>query len=347
MSEVTVVITVYKRMYKKMLCKLTINVSHEKNNMDKKTLLAVSDINVFFGKQEARGDNDDKNKKREKILEMILHMDKGFFEDKVYGEKWVLVREKFSAWLDVTFKGKSENAGKTYDEIKIIPKGGRSFNYDFQVVYKKDGINVDSIEKLEFKNGKSIESLPQIMQISTENKQFNPLPKCETYAIYYYTNHLAEHVSLLQDNNVVVPPLSEYLKEVPLVKSKKPFFVKMHDMDVDQEYKSKKNNIVNASITQYLEHNAKNMNIDGDAVRTKLTNTQLDKTFLLWDGENFKQHVFTEEDFDLTGEISVRKGNTIVFPTKKGSAIEFLLRWKNHGGVLNPAWQISYHATSR
>ena len=94
----------------------------------------------------------------------------------------------------------------------------------------------------------------------------------------------------------------------------------------------------------YLKTSIKN--IDKGAIKKKLQSTQVDKKFLLWDGNDFKEHNFTDADFEITGECEIKNGNTFVFHTTNGSCIKLLLRWKNHGGVLNPAWQISYRLPS-
>jgi hypothetical protein len=44
---------------------------------------------------------------------------------------------------------------------------------------------------------------------------------------------------------------------------------------------------------------------------------------------------------DLTHVEGVKNGNTIVVVSKAGTKHNMLLRWKNHLGILYPAWQIS------
>jgi ATP phosphoribosyltransferase regulatory subunit HisZ len=73
----------------------------------------------------------------------------------------------------------------------------------------------------------------------------------------------------------------------------------------------------------------------------KLIETQKNKVFLLWDTKIF--HIETIKPYELTCSTikNIKNNNTIVLNTESKGEIHMLLRWKNHIGVLYPAWQIS------
>jgi hypothetical protein len=102
---------------------------------------------------------------------------------------------------------------------------------------------------------------------------------------------------------------------------------------------NQKNKVVNESITAYLTKYGKDVNIE--FFKEKLKSSQDDKIFLMWS----KSHRFCIDTFleseknDITYH-SIKRGNAIQL--QSGTTMySLLLRWKNHKGILNPAWQIS------
>ena len=57
------------------------------------------------------------------------------------------------------------------------------------------------------------------------------------------------------------------------------------------------------------------------------------------DGEFYKDTINIDE-LTVTKIEKITK-NTLVLQTNSTSKINMLLRWKNHAGILFPAWQIS------
>ena len=64
---------------------------------------------------------------------------------------------------------------------------------------------------------------------------------------------------------------------------------------------------------------------------------------MLWKNGKFYLDTLTEENIDILAEKNLKGNNTIVIKTINDKAeYHLLLRWKNHAGVLFPAWQIKF-----
>lgn len=267
-------------------------------------------ILVFF-KPSSRDKNDATNKLREVILENILHSPNT--DDEQYGEQWRKVQESWK-------KALHNLTDKPYDQIQVIRKGGRK-NHDFHIDYFQDSACVDH-KVVEFKFGKSMKQVPQIISLYTH---FNLFP--ENYAIYYYDNYLDKYLSYV---GIKKPLLEEYLSEVYKSKYTHPFFATLRERET--EHKSIKSSIVNESIEEYLKSNATQILLP--VLYEKIQSTQ-QKTYLLWNEKEFTTHHF---QFEPLVYDHVNK-NTL-FITSGAYTLKLLLRWKNHKGILGPAWQI-------
>jgi hypothetical protein len=115
-----------------------------------------------------------------------------------------------------------------------------------------------------------------------------------------------------------------------------PFFAQLKIRE--SFFQKEKNAVVNESITDYLTKHGKD--IDIKSFSEKVKTTQTDKIYLLWcNGEFCIDKLSVSEMSDMTYH-SIRNGN--VLEVKSGNTIYgLLLRWRNHKGILNPAWQIS------
>jgi hypothetical protein len=230
-------------------------------------------------------------------------------------------------WFKVALRLKEfmKNFPGTLQEVKI--KAGRNFNYDFDFVFKKrsDAFEINETLKIEFKNGvKSLIEYPEILSVNS-----NTFVKGLTYAERFYDFYLSALT------NEELPSKEFYLKNIHKNKVDHPFFKNLKEVD---DFKV----TVDESIDDYLQNF---LEFDFDAFKEKLQ-FQLDKKFMLWDSEHFYLDVLTEEDLDIVPEKTFKKGRggfytTLVIKTKNGKTeYHALLRWKNHAGVLFPAWQI-------
>jgi hypothetical protein len=215
---------------------------------------------------------------------------------------------------------------------------GRKYNYDFQVLFMKNG-EIVSEKYIEFKNNaKSITNLPQFLQVP-ENIGFIP----QSYANYYYDYYLQNILEIDPKLAGIKPDKKEYLKMVWKTKYDiDPMFKALYNKDkLDDNFVDKKSDIVNESIKNFLNDYAKN--IDIDHVAKKIKESQKNKIFLMWDcaTTNFYKEILPEQARQLKFD-RIKNNNTIVLSTRDGDEYHLLLRWKNHKGVLLPAYQISY-----
>jgi hypothetical protein len=303
----------------------------------------LQDIDLFFGRRTEGGKskNDTTNKTRELVLSKLFILDPFYFEDVFYGGKWTDLKIKFQNYLKNNFEKDPINEGKTYDEIEIKHMGGRMYNYDFTVFFKSNKTIIYKIPKLEFKNGKSFDSMTQFLSVPTSNTKFQFIPSAIPYEDVYYQSYLPEVVKLM-DTDIAIPDITTYKRLVKGTKREThPLFSALYNADQDELFKKSKNTIVASSITDYLENRMKKEEIIWDVIQQKFNESQSGKIFMIWDGVNFTEGEFAENDLKLTGDFSIKNGNTLVFPTVNNNNINFLLRWKNRNGILLPAWQIS------
>jgi hypothetical protein len=267
-------------------------------------------ILVFF-QRSARAANDSANKLRETILTEIL--DTPHTEDPLYGDRW---RKVQGAWKQALH----EVSRCPYETVRVTHKGGRA-NHDFLAEY----LNQDHVQSrnLEFKVSKTMKSIPQFLSLYVSFGMFPLL-----YDHYYYHEHLDKYLNFV---GIEKPSYDEWRRELYKSSSSLPFFQTLREKEPD--HKKEKEKVVNDSIKEYLEKYGSTF-VSND-LYTKLQTSQ-DKDYLLWDGNQFQVHRLEFGPVEYVGytknQILVRSGDT---------DLRLLLRWKNHKGILGPAWQIS------
>jgi len=289
--------------------------------------MSVSDISTFFATS-TRSGNDAANKIREGVLQVICNPPTEYLQDAEFGGKWQIVYQK---WNEVLKEISLKRGISEYTSTQIKMKGGRTFNYDADVMYY-NGPNLIATRKIEFKNGGSnIGKLAQFLSLQAKYKLIN-----ETYDKFFYENYLDKYIACDVGITEPKPTLENYLKLVTKVKPPTPFFQQLKDRE--ETSKNEKNEVASASITDYLNRYGETININDFSEKVK--ETQKDKIYVLWD--NGKFHVDALSEAEMTGMVydGIVNGNKLILKT--GNTIYgLLLRWRNHNGILNPAWQIS------
>jgi len=290
--------------------------------------MSVSDIETFFSKS-TRNDNDSTNKIRENVLKLICDPPKEYLDNEEFGKYWRLVQEE---WNDALKKIAEETAIPTYTSTKIKMRGGRGFNYDADVMYY-NGSTLVANRKIEFKNGGScIGDQPQFLSLQAKIGLF-----AETYDNFWYENYLDKYIACDSSITEPKPSLAVYLKNVTSTKyTITPFFAQLKARELF--FQKEKNAVVNASITDYLTKHGKTLDIKSFSEKVKATQTE--KIYLLWCDGKFCSDKLSDEEMTNMKYHSIKNGN--VLEVKAGNTIYgLLLRWRNHKGILNPAWQIS------
>lgn len=267
-------------------------------------------ILVFF-QRSTRAANDSMNKIREAILTEIL--DTPHTEDPLYGDHW---RKVQVAWKEALH----EVAPGPYETVRITHKGGRA-NHDFLVEYSDE--EKSYTRNVEFKVSKTMKSLPQFLSLYVSFGMFPYL-----YDQYYYHEHLDKYLTCV---GIEKPSYVDYRRELYKSSSSMPFFQTLRSKE--SEYKKEKEKVVNDSIEAYLEKYGSTF--VSTELHAKLLTSQ-DKDYLLWDGERFQVHRLSFDKIEYLGHTK----NQILLRSGKQD-LKMLLRWKNHKGILGPAWQIS------
>lgn len=286
----------------------------------KMVLLRQEDINLFWIINKKK-DNDGNNRIREQIIYDILA--KNINEEWYQNDKWNIIR---IGLLRILMEKEMETKKET-DNYRIELKGGRNHNYDFTIKY-----NEDDIRKIEFKyNCISIDKYPQFLSISSNN-----FIEDEGYASYFYDNYLNKIGLLI---NISIPSKSDYLKYIHSNNyTTLSIFKELKEQEKNLKFKEEKKKIVSESISKYLNTKIK-LNISD--INKYFKEKEKNKYYLLYKNEKFNIDYIKDEELEVLEIKEIKNNNTLILTTKSSSYISMLLRWKNHLGILYPAWQIS------
>lgn len=324
----------------------------------------VQDIGAFF-KTSSRDQNDATNKVREPVMTLLSSPPTEFLSDETYGAQWTQVSREWNKVMTelVPQTASADTAATPRHKIKVDLKAGRLFNYDADITFldEETGATVAK-QKAEFKyNAARINELPQFLSLQARYSLFpttTATAAIPTYDEFYYTNYLQKYVAIDTGRNpndpndiklaiaeLPIPPLAEYLNAVTKTDTKDlPFFAQLKERE-DILFKKEKSALVDESIAQYLA--LYGSQIDVNAFTNKLVADQTDKHYILWKNGEFHHDMITQEEMSGIKFHAIKNGNTIVLQsaTKPSITYHLLLRWRNHKGILNPAWQISLRRT--
>jgi len=279
------------------------------------TLFIMSNIVQAFLPSGGRAKNDANNRLREDALVELSHSD-------------VSECASLKGGLDTSL---ATLCPLEFSRYQLTKKAGRGHSYDFDLAFYQ-GDEVVHMVKLEFKYGsKSIEKLPQFYQ---KNTAWTITPVL--YHDFFYDGpYLAEILGSSQEK----PDKETYMRHImKTAYSCHPFFQYLYDNESIN--KKEKAAIVKRSIRDFLTVYGSQIIVD--VVKNTFDMTQTNKQYLLYD---HKSKTFCCQSCDFIGgsELSfvrVKKDNSIVL-TNGAYEFHLLLRWKNHQGILNPAWQVS------
>jgi hypothetical protein len=300
------------------------------------TRIPCHSISTFFTTS-VRAGNDAANKIREKVLENITNPPAEYLQDTDYGQLWQHVHNEWNTIISKIIDR------RLYSTVELQILAGRGNNHDGNLIcHSKPLDRIDRIVKIEFKyGGKSICSIPQFLSLQTNQPTLKMFD--EPYDIFYYNHYIDLYIAC--DPLGITepkPPLEIYLKCVRSTDYNiHPFFSQLKEREPTA--KLNKNKVVNDSIRDYLHQYAHS--IDTTQLTQKIIQTQQDKIYLLWSNQKFhldEIHINSIRDIEFAAIGD--KGNVIQLSAGIGIhrlTFHMLLRWRNHKGILNPAWQIS------
>lgn len=287
--------------------------------------LACGDISVFDRSSgKGRGSNDSMNKTREAILGILHNPPPEFLAD----DRWVSMSGKWRSFLSTLYSD--------YDSLQVIPQGGRSHHVDFIIHFLLNGTIVRTINA-EFKHSaKSICGLPQYL-----SKQSSTPYVPASYAEFFYDSYVDRICEIYPELVPHKPTRSEYISHVYKTNyACHPFFNTLYALDDDTtaERKKRKDALVKQSIKEFLA--LYGTQLDVNLLTQDIRKTQTEKTFILWNLTEFCLDKIHDDEMDIVGVKCVKNDNTIVAMSRSGTEHHMLLRWRNHLGILLPAWQI-------
>jgi hypothetical protein len=317
-------------------------------NMDSSGL-KVEDIQYFTksSKGQGRESNDSNNKKREEILLHLFNTGLPAFQaDPHHGTAWKKLDAAFReiiSQIAVRYKLPSES------QATITKKAGRGQHKDFLIEFVgPDGATVDV--SMEFKFGaKCIPDLPEFLNTPADKKIVDTL-----YASYYYKKCVPQLHTLYKIPEPL-PTEEEYIKHIhkntPSTKWLKALDAadridspNRKNKKADGPLKKQLDVLAKQSISEYLE----TVQVDLKALTNEFQLTQEDKNFVCYKDGKFYLDFFQPNELTAVKRLPVKNGNTLVVesgvPTTQH---HLLLRWKNHNGILFPAWQIKLCRTSK
>jgi hypothetical protein len=308
--------------------------------------ITVEDISYFTesSKGKGRDSNDARNAKREKILIDLFNNKLGaYLDDPKYGASWKALDSSFR---EAVLKIVERNCGSSTGDIRLQRKAGRKNHNDFSIV-----VNRTIKIPLEFKYGADvIDGLPEYLNASGKEPFHSDL-----YASFFYKNYVPRIHTLY---GIKQPLLTEdeYVKGVHTDKPSHKWLkaLVVADRTDTPNRKDKKGHgplkkqldvLVKDSIEQYLD--AVKDSICLEKITEKLSSTQNNKHFLLYKNGKFLHDRFDPAEFVAARIAGIKNKNTLLIESSKSSTVHhFLLRWKNHNGIMYPAWQVSLERKS-
>ena len=311
----------------------TLTTSIDKMNavvFNKETITTES-IHAF--NPSSKGLNDKNNKTRENVVSAIINgkIPNEYYELPEWNTLHTSIREYIQE-LDNT---------KKYIRSVCTNKGGRKFNYDFNViVYYEDGTNYSYNIELKF-NASSIDETPQFVSPMKPSQYMS-----SSYEDYYYDNYLTK---LAAESGLEMPPRETYLKQIhtnsPKCMAK---FQELYYMGCEKSSKYTSNptdiqfyelakTLSHESITSFIESNELNI----EALSEYLLTSQNNKIYMLYSGTKFIVQRPNMDDYQIESITKTPQKNRYECISKTGVKLNILLRWKNGNGIAFPAFQIS------
>lgn len=303
----------------------------------KKILLSPKDINTFTTGN-IKKFNDSFNKTREAIFKeisdaIITGSPCPNSTDSHFGEEWLRIYNAIRLTINQIVP-----TGAKPTEMRYM--AGRGNNYDFKLISESSPHRIHEI-KLELKRGQSIYDQPQFLSLYATAE----LVSGEPYPNFCYDNYIIQRPCFRRHSP---PDKPTYLRLIYGTEyAKHPFFESLYTADNSgsKADKIERSKIVDISIDDYLKNHAMS-GLRLEVLQNRLE-AQLNKLFLSWNNTAGKFNIerFSKDDTIIVGKPFLRTSrsglaNTIGVKVKSGNQILALLRWKNHKGVLGPAWQI-------
>ncbi len=296
------------------------------------------DIEAFNMDLIEKSQNDDMNKKRENIVEMIINnaVPEELYQNSV---KWASMRISVWAYVEKVLAHAGITASK--EKIKCATKAGRGHNFDFSLtVVDIAGRRHDLKLELKF-NATTISDAPQFVSPMKPSQYMS-----NSYEEFFYENYLWKLTELA---GICLPDKALYLKQVH---GNKPQCIKeiqdkyyagckssskfTGDAD-DLAFYNKANELSKESIAAFLSNNELNIVKLGEYLKV----SQQGKYYMMFKNDEYHMETVDMDEYELVNVVSEPSKSRYIVTTKTGRQLKVLLRWKNGNGIAYPAFQIS------
>jgi hypothetical protein len=276
--------------------------------------------------------NDKNNKIRELIIGAIINSKIPISYYK-YSRRWNNLKNGINLYINKMLS----KYNLTLNTISCIHKGGRKYNYDFNMI-----INDTNIFNIELKfNVLSIDESPQFVSPMKPSKYLSG-----SYEEYFYDNYIQQISEL---GNLHIPNKNEYLSNIH---STKPSCLNLYQEKYykgckkSSKYTNKPEDIIfyqkckelsKESIVNFIN----NYDIKLEKLSEYLKNTQENKIYMLYKNNNFNLETIDLNNYELLSCEKKANSSSYIATSKTQNTIKILLRWKNGNGIAFPAFQIS------
>jgi hypothetical protein len=291
--------------------------------------ICYSDINAF--NVCAKNTNDINNKKRENIIGIIIASINNPNDDinnyYKFSRRWNNIKDAVNDYIN--------NELNIHKNINLIHRGGRKYNYDFEINDENATYNIE----LKF-NIDKVDKAPQFVSPYNPSKYMT-----KSYEEFYYDNYLP--LLTLSRNDLVIPEKNMYLQEINSTTPKSMINYqtiyyngcktssKYTGNSKDIEFYKLANKLSKESINMFISKTELNI----EKLNEYLSNTQNNKIYMLYKNGKFYKQIINTNIYKIN---SYKKNkNKFVAKTYEGNTINILLRWKNGNGIAFPAFQIS------
>ena len=280
----------------------------------------------------AKGLNDKNNKTRENIIGSIIN-------DKVPIEyydipRWLQLKNSILHYLiDLDFQ--------PFDRIECKHKGGRKFNFDFNIIFYSEGLE-PRIYNIELKfNASAIDDAPQFVSPMKPSQYLSA-----SYEDYYYTNYMNK---LAETANLSIPSKEVYMAQIHTNKPKcvKDFqelyyqgcqaSSKFTNNETHIKFYEQAKQLSNESISSFIAQTDLNIVL----LSEYLQESQKGKIYMLYSDGNFTKQSADLKDYVISSVVKNPQKFRYECLSANGKKINVLLRWKNGNGIAFPAFQIS------
>ena len=297
-----------------------------------KEQITIDSISAFD--LSAKGLNDKNNKTRENIIGSIINskVPVEFYEI----PRWLQLKTSIHNYI-------TELDKNPFDKIDCKHKGGRKFNFDFNIIlYSEDLGTEPRVYNIELKfNASAIDEAPQFVSPMKPSQYLS-----SSYEDYYYTNYLPRLSTM---SNLSTPSKETYMAQIHTNKPKciKDFqeiyykgceaSSKFTKNEEDIKFYELAKQLSSESISTFIAQTDLNIGLLSEYLHT----SQQGKIYMLYSDGKFTKQYANLADYMIVSVVKNPQKFRYECLSANGKKINVLLRWKNGNGIAFPAFQIS------